>query len=391
MRGINLNLVNRFVLHKQHLADDSKTDDIVRIVKDVSGLHATSPKTPYLSMFSRSDEFKRDRLDEELYVKRSLGKVRCMRKTVYILPKALVPVALSATRMMVELTSERYSRYLGVTEREYSETSKLVLRVLKGETMTANEIRKALGTELNISAILNLMCDQGLLIRGNPRGGWKSNIHTYHLFHDYFPDIHLDELGEERATVLLVQHYLRSFGPVTENDIVWWTGVNRTRIQEALRKIREEAVLVKIGAFEDDFIMLRSDEALIEDVNIPGKQTVNLLPGLDPYLMGFKERQRYLDHENYERVFDRSGNVTSTILLDGRVAGVWDFADDEEPLVKIFLFDEVEENVLNEIYLKAQDIGRFIADKEVEIRECDSMIPLTRRTAGGVMSPLRGC
>jgi len=46
---------------------------------------------------------------------------------------------------------------------------------------------------------------------------------------------------------------------------------------------------------------------------------------------------------------------------------------------------------LNEIYLRAQDIGRFVADREVKIRECDSMIPLTRRTAGGVMSPLRGC
>ncbi|MFB0504033.1 MAG: winged helix DNA-binding domain-containing protein [Candidatus Bathyarchaeia archaeon] len=373
------------------MADDSRTDDIARIVKDVGGLHATSPKTPYLSVFSRAENFTRDRLDEELYVKRSLGKVRCMRKTVYILPKALIPVALSATRMMVELASERYSRYLGVTEREYSETSKLVLNVLKGEGMTANEIREALGTELNISAILNLMCDQGLLIRGNPRGGWKSNIHTYHLFHDYFPDIHLDKLDEERATVLLVQIYLRSFGPVTENDIVWWTGLNRTRIQEALRKIREETVLVKIGAFEDDFIMLKSDKALIEDINLPGKRILNLLPGLDSYLMGFKERQRYLDYEDYERVFDRSGNVTSTILLDGRVAGVWDFADDDEPLVKIFLFGKVEESVLNGIYLKAQDIGRFIADKEVGIRECDSMIPLTRRTAGGVMSPLKGC
>jgi len=126
-----VDLVNRFVLHKQHLADDSKTDDIVGTVKDVSGLHATSPRTPYLSLFSRAENFRRDRLDEELYVKRRLGEVRCMRKTVYILRKALVPVALSATRMMVELTSECYSRYLGVTETEYSETSKLVLRVLK--------------------------------------------------------------------------------------------------------------------------------------------------------------------------------------------------------------------------------------------------------------------
>jgi len=40
---------------------------------------------------------------------------------------------------------------------------------------------------------------------------------------------------------------------------------------------------------------------------------------------------------------------------------------------------------------KAQKIGRFIADKEVTVKECDSMIPLKRRTAGGFMSPLKSC
>jgi len=41
-------------------------------------------------------------------------------------------------------------------------------------------------------------------------------------------------------------------------------------------------------------------------------------------------------------------------LLDGRVVGVWDFTEDVEPSVKIFLFEEIEGSVLEEIYLKAQ-------------------------------------
>ena len=112
MSVLDLNLVNNFVLRKQHLTDESKTDDVVQIVNDIGGLHATSPKTPYLSMFSRAKNFTRKKLDEELYEKRSLGKIRCVRKTVYVLPKDMIPVAYSATTKMVELTSERYSRYL---------------------------------------------------------------------------------------------------------------------------------------------------------------------------------------------------------------------------------------------------------------------------------------
>jgi len=57
--------------------------------------------------------------------------------------------------------------------------------------MTVEEIKNVLGIESNISAIVNLMCDQGLLIQGIPRHGWKSNIHTYYPFWNYFPDVNL--------------------------------------------------------------------------------------------------------------------------------------------------------------------------------------------------------
>ncbi|NJD54064.1 MAG: hypothetical protein FIB07_14495 [Candidatus Methanoperedens sp.] len=46
---MNMDRINRFVLKKQHLADDSKIDDIVQVVRDIGGLHAQVPQTPYLS------------------------------------------------------------------------------------------------------------------------------------------------------------------------------------------------------------------------------------------------------------------------------------------------------------------------------------------------------
>jgi len=35
--------------------------------------------------------------------------------------------------------------------------------------------------------------------------------------------------------------------------------------------------------------------------------------------------------------------------------------------------------------------GRFISEGEVRLKECDGMVLLTKRKAGGVMSPLRDC
>ena len=132
--------------------------------------------------------------------------------------------------------------------------------------------------------------------------------------------------------------------------------------------------------------MLSSDEKLLKSMKIPKKTVINLLPILDPYLMGYKDRLRYLNQEHYNYVFDRSGNATNTILIDGRIMGVWDFI---EPFVKLFLFGNIESSSFDEIYCKTKSIGAFILGKQVTVKECDSMIPLTQRTAGGFMSPLK--
>jgi len=47
---------------------------------------------------------------------------------------------------------------------------------------------------------------------------------------------------------------------------------------------------------------------------------LTLLPELDPYTQGYADRGRYLDAVHDPWVVDRKGNVTSTVLLDGRVA-----------------------------------------------------------------------
>jgi len=372
------------------LTDDSKIENIVQIVQDMGGLHATGSTTPYLSLFSRTRNFTRKMLDEELYLKRRLGKIRYVRKTVYVLPKENIPIAFAATRRIIEPTSEKYSKYLGITQKEYEEASKKILVVLKGKRMTTREIKKVLDTRLNISPIVNLMCDKGLLIRGNPKGGWKSNLHTYHLFSEYFPDLDLNVIDEGEARRLLVKQYLASFGPVTENDVIWWTSFPKGQIRQIMNEFENLVTSIEISGLKSTHHMLSSQRADLMTTK-QQKHIIKVLPGLDPYLMGYKDRQRYLDQKYYNFIFDRSGNATSTILLNGQIIGIWDFTEDKKPSVKIFLFEDVEDDVFKEIHLIVGKIGRFMADEEVEIKECDSMVPLTQRTAGGFMSPLKSC
>lgn len=78
---------------------------IVETVRAIGGLHATNATTPYLSLFARCENFRREQFDAELYVKRNLGKIRYVRTTVHVLPKDMIPTAFAATKMITEPAS----------------------------------------------------------------------------------------------------------------------------------------------------------------------------------------------------------------------------------------------------------------------------------------------
>ena len=330
-------------------------------------------------------------MDEELYEKRTLGKTRCVRKTIYTHTKEMIPLVYAATSSAVEKASRQYMESPGVSFAEYEDISGEILGLLEGGGVTASGIRKHLETDLDVSAILYLMYDRGLLLRWRPEKGWRTRSHQYRVFQEILPDIDLKRMDEFKATALLVERYLGSFDPAPVNDIAWWTGLGKTKARRALDSLRDCIFPAAISGSQDDFIMLRSDEDRINKTEPSSELAISLLPTLDLYLVGYKNRNRYIHQENSDRVFDRSGNATSTILLDGKVASVWDFEDREEPVVKLFLFREAEPDTMERIRAEAHRIGEFISGDKVHLKLCRSMVPLTKRPAGGMMSPLKSC
>jgi hypothetical protein len=388
MEKVSLTKVNHFVLKKQHLAEESKIDDVLQIAADIGGLHGTSATGPYLSLFARSISFRRDDLSFEMTKKKSLSRIRYVRNTVYVLPKEFIPVAYAATSQMAEVTSERFSKSLGITPAQYTRIAHKILKILKGRGLTTREIKKKLWISTNIGPVVNLMCDKGLLVRSLPWEGWKSTQYAYYLFKDYYPDLDLSAYDEKNARMMVVEQFLLSFGPVTEQDIVWWTGFPKTQIREILESLGGKVSSIAIPELTSGFFVHSSQMESLKSADVPKNPVINILPALDPYLMGYKDRERYCHPGHLKMIFDRSGNATSTILLDGRIVGIWDF---DEPLVKIYLLTDVRRDVCDSIRSIAEDVGKFIADKPVRIKMCDTMVPLPQRTAGSFMSPLKNC
>lgn len=390
MERVELRQANGFVLQKQHLVRSRGPEEIVGVVRDVCGLHATGGATPYLSLFARIRDFKREDLERELYEARSLGKIRCMRKTVHVLAKDMIPIAYAATGSGLKQYHEEFLRkYLGIGRDEYETTSREVLELLGNRGMTTDEIKQTLRAGANISGIVNMMCDQGLLVRGMPRGGWRSNAHTYFPFKTYFPDIDLGKTEETEARKMLVGWHVRSYGPATCTDASWWAGLTKTETRRILESHGDLVTPVEVEGLGDDLMLWASQAAALRSKTRGRDRIINLLPVQDPYIMGYKKRERYLDEEHTDWVFDRGGNATSTILVDGRVIGVWDVEEKARPTVKLHLLHGIDGELLSGIRASASRLGRFITGYDVEVREVDHMVPLTERNAGGFLAPLK--
>ncbi len=391
MSEFSIDCINQFIIEKQHLTKETKTDNIQTIVKNIGGLHSTSQTAPYLSLFSRMNNFTRSQLDQEAYEKRNLGKIRCIRKTVFIHHKEFLPWIINATRKQHAKRHVDYLANLGVSEAKYQEIVNDILLVLQGRNLSVAELKKELSSKDNISAMVNLACDNFQLIRNCPVKSWRDKRHTYSAFKEYFPNMNLDEITEEESRMKLVSYYLECFGPVTETDIVWWTGFNKTETRSSLEELAENITKIPIESLSKDFLLLNSDVLKLEKVSQNSEVTVNILPDLDPYMMGYKERERYVEKSFYDHIFDRSGNATTTILVNGKVVGIWDFVGSKEPLIKFFLLEKTEKEPYTAIKNELNEIGKFIFAEKVPLKECKTMNPLKTRTPGEVQTPLKYC
>jgi len=381
--------VNHYILEKHHLTNDFKVDDILKITNDLCGLQATGTFEPYVYLFSRKKGFRKEELDKELYKTKSLLKVRGMRNTMFIVPKNDAPLIHNATNYLKENRFEGFFNYSDFTRIEYNELETKILQVLKNESLIATDIKKRIGSDRNISIIISLMCDKLLLVRDKPPKGWKDRRNTYSLMKYNFPDLNFQNVEEIKAIQSLILRYIKSYGPVTEQDITWWTGFTKTKVKNAIDSIQLH--IERINLFDEIHYIEKLDLESLKNISPQKTQIINLLANLDPYLMGYKNRKRFINDEIYDFVFDRSGNATTTILLDGTVIGIWDFQSKPDPIVKILLFENQTKEILNDIKKQAKIMGEFILEQGVKIKECSNPEPLTKRSAGTFMKPLKNC
>lgn len=316
------------------------------------------------------------------------AKVACMRRTLFIESTELVPIVLSATRELAARGRERFLAGNGLTPACYERTAEQVTERLAGRALSARQLRQTLGTAEPISPVIIVMCDQARLVRWKGSRGWRSAQPTYRRFDEALPDARLDAWEEGAAVRELIDRYVRRYGPVSENDIAWWTALPKATVRDALASL-PNLVHATIEGSRVAFLIHESDVAAAQRRLDSRAEEISLLPVLDLYLQGYRDRERCVDPSHRPFIVDRGGNSTSVILIGGRVAGVWDSVATPSPELRLFFFGSPHTATRARVLAAASETAEFLTGEPVPVMEVDVMTPLTQRTAGSFLSPLK--
>ncbi len=321
---------------RHHLADPGP--GIVQIADDLVGYHASDPVSVYLSARARSPAMTVPAMESALYEERSLLKLLGMRRTMFVVPPELGSVIDAAcTRLVSAREHHRFEQVLeanGVTDDPkawIAATSELILDELRSNgPATARELTSRIpqldrkvsmgagrwAAEVAVSTrMLFLLAADTAIIRARPLGSWLSSLYRYAATDLWSPEL-LRPGDTAEAQADLVGRWLRRFGPGTMTDLRWWTGLTKKAITEALATVG--AVEVTLG--DGMPAWLAPDDA---EPAQPVAEWAALLPGLDATVMGWKERDWYLDPGMVPKLFDTAGNAGNTVLVSGRVIGAW--------------------------------------------------------------------
>ena len=81
---------------RHHLAPAARAGTVAAAVGDIIGLHGTDPASVYLAAWARTASVDKATIEHSLYTERALVRMLGMRRTVFVVPAALVPVIQAA-------------------------------------------------------------------------------------------------------------------------------------------------------------------------------------------------------------------------------------------------------------------------------------------------------
>ena len=174
----------------------------------------------------------------------------------------------------------------------------------------------------HIRYTLRILWEEGTLAALFSGSQWNKEARQYDLLHRHYPNLDLNQIAEEDADRIVVRAYFAAYGPSTEQDAAWWTGLSMLRLRRAIAAIHTDFRRVCVDNIE--LPCLVSVEAL-DCRPLQSIPCTRLLPLEDNLLKGYSvSRARFFKNSvNLRRATNAAGEAKPLILDDGAIVGTW--------------------------------------------------------------------
>jgi hypothetical protein len=301
----------------------------------------------------------------------SLMKTWAMRGTLHLLR----PNDAGAYLSLVETTrfwlKPSWQRVSGVTPRQIDELTEKVAILLDGAVLTRDQLvaqviadTRFAGLEDRLRSgwgqVLKPLAWRGVLCHG-PNQGSKV---TFTLPASRFPNWGRMPEPDEAAPAV-IEAYLGAYGPATPEAFDRWLTLGSTskpRLRTWFGDMGDKLTEVDIEGRR----ALMLTEHVEELADIPPHRGVRMLSGFDQYILGPGTNDEMLLPKRHRAAVSRtSGWISPIVLVDGRVAGVWDILDHE---VVISPFPDSGPLPLSDLEEEAAHVARASGLEQLAVR-----------------------
>ncbi len=160
----------------------------------------------------------------------------------------------------------------------------------------------------------------GGLIRRPGNGDWAGqSAPGYRTAADLLGDRSATLAAADAAVDALLRHQISAAGPLSRNELSWWSGLGLARVDAALARLDLPTEVGPDGRLYVD----------VPDAPPPVLAFgVRLLPEYDALICAFDGpgRQRFLNAEDYHALWTHgNGQIPAPVLVDDRLCGHWRF------------------------------------------------------------------
>ncbi|MBF6465868.1 winged helix DNA-binding domain-containing protein [Nocardia beijingensis] len=327
-------------LQRQHVG--SRTDEGAEAIAErLCGVQAQVTSAAELAVALRSTKPESGALVRALD-DGSLIKTWAMRGTLHALTPDLAAAALTLIGSARTWEKPSWQKTFGASPAEVAALTEAVAEVLAAAVLTREELVEALvsapefhrlGEELRSGwgALLKPLAWQGALCHGPARGNKVTFTSPAHLIRDW-PGLPEPDAAA-RAAILA---YLSAYGPATPEAFDAWLSRNSLRKTTVRRWFAELGDLLTEVDVEGRRAFLPT--ARVDELAAAAPSgTVHLLGAFDQYVLAPGTGDTaLLPAAHRAKVSRTAGWISPIVVVGGRIAGVWEFAEDA---VEIAMFD----------------------------------------------------